>query len=528
MNDWLSSKHVSDELKEQMKTYNEAMLDIALNKKVEFGTAGLRGTMGTGYGFINENIINWATIGYAKYLNNKFDNPSVVIAYDNRINSREFAQICANVLTNNNIKVYIFDELKSTPQLSYTIRMLDAKGGINITASHNPKVDNGYKLYNEFGGQYLPDDVTNIKNYIDEINSPINIDVYRSSNKDLLVELNDDSNYTNFIKSIVSKDFNNFEKILVSPLHGCGRIIKDMNDLIGFNNISFVNEQLDADGHFTTAPEPNPDSLIAYKFAIENVKDNKYIVATDPDADRVGLYDVLNKHLYSGNQIAALLVNYLIKTNQYKENQVIITSNVSSRLPIEIAKKHNLITKTVLTGFKWIGDIMDDDYFMGFEESNGYLIHNQTRDKDGISAAFKIFEMINYYYNNNSSIYEELESIYKEYGYYIDNQLSIAISDQSVVTNLINNIDFNTFENIDCIENYNNATRTYSDHVEPITLSKNNMLKIIFKDNSWLAIRPSGTEPKIKVYFNACSDNYDASIEKINYMKNKIEELVSI
>lgn len=526
MNKWLESENVSEELKILISSYNETELNIALNNKVEFGTAGLRGTMGAGFGYINENIINWATIGYAKYLKKHFNNPKVVIAYDNRKNSKEFAQICANVLSINSIEVYIFDILKSTPQLSFTIRMLNAQGGINITASHNPKADNGYKLYNEHGGQYLPDAVNEIKKYIEEIKSPIDVSVYTKANEDYITVLNDDSEYINFVKSNTFAKFEKYEKILVSSLHGCGSILKKMNDTIGFENISYVEEQLIADVNFSTAPEPNPDSIKAYEFSIENNKDCNYIITNDPDADRVGLYDVINKKLFTGNQLATLIVNYLIETNQYSDNQVLITSNVSSTLPLEIAKANGINTDIVLTGFKWIGKIMNDStFFMGYEESNGYLTHTSTRDKDGISAAFKLIELINYYYNKGLTLNEVLESIYNKYGYYVEKQESLFLDDMSVVDKVINSIDLNTFDNIKYIEDFNTATRTFADKTEQITLPTNNMIKVVYNNNKWFAIRPSGTEPKIKVYLYANDKNYENSIKELNKMKDEVINL---
>ncbi len=527
MNEWLQSENVSEELKNILKSYDEKQLNIAMNNKVEFGTAGIRGTMGAGYGFMNENIINWATIGYAKYLNNNFDNPKVVIAYDNRKNSRNFANICANVLTQNEIEVYIFEELKSTPQLSFTIRSLNASGGINITASHNPKVDNGYKLYNDQGGQYLPADIDKIKNYINEISSPIDVAVCNEPNNDLINVLTDDSEYIDFIRSNTNSEFKNYEKILISPLHGCGRITKAINEKVNFKNIFYVEQQMDADVEFTTAPSPNPDSAVAYEFAIKNNDQGcNYIIANDPDADRVGVYDVRNSYLFSGNQIATLLVNYLTETKQYSPNQLLITSNVSSTLPLKIAENNGIKTDVVLTGFKWIGDIIDEEtFFMGYEESNGYLTHAKTRDKDGLASAFKVIEMINYYYNTGSTLKEELEKVYQEYGYYVEEQVSIAIDSMEIVDKVISNIDLNTFNDIKYIEDYNNCTRKFNDKNEEITLAKNNMIKVVFNNDNWFAIRPSGTEPKVKIYCNCVSKDYVQAMNDLNTLKKDLVQM---
>lgn len=519
MKRWLLSENVSDELKSLLKSYNEKQLNKALSTRIEFGTAGMRGTMGAGYGYINENTINWATIGYAKYLNANFKSPKVVIAYDNRKNSKAFATLCAKILSSSDIEVYIFNELKSTPQLSFTIRMLNAHGGINITASHNPKTDNGYKLYNQHGGQYLPDDIDLIKEYINQIDSCIDIAICTTENNELIHVLNDDSHFINLIDQNVSSNFDNYEKILISPLHGCGSILKEINKVVGFKNIYYVDKQMDGDENFTTAPEPNPDSKIAYEYALDNNNDNcNYIIANDPDADRVGIFDVKNDFLYSGNQLATLLVYYMLTTNQYKENQTIIASNVSSDLPVEIAKSYNLNTKTVLTGFKWIGDILNDTFFMGYEESNGYLIHQETRDKDGISAAFKLIEMINHYYNNDTTLNEVLNEIYTKYGYYVDSQISLVVDDMCIVDNVIKNINISTFNNVKYIEDFNSDSRMYNDYNEQIGLPKNNMIKVFFNDNSWFAIRPSGTEPKIKIYINTIG----ATKQEAN---NKMEEI---
>ncbi len=525
MNEWLTSNNVSDELKETLKSYNEKQLNIALNNKVTFGTAGLRGTMGAGYGFINENIINWATIGYAKYLLNKNSNPKVVIAYDNRRNSQNFAKLCAKILSSFKIEVYIFENLTSTPELSFTIRRLNADGGINITASHNPKDDNGYKLYNSQGGQYLPADIDEIKNYIDQITSPIDVAICEKENQNYINVITNHDEFINFVAKNIDSSFEKYEHILISTLHGCGQIIEAANNKIQFENIAFVASQLNSDPNFTTAPSPNPDTLTTYEYAINNNPNCKYILATDPDADRVGMYDVLHKTLYTGNQIATLLLNYLLETNSYDKNQTVIASNVSSMLPVKMAKAHNLNTEITLTGFKWIGQIMDESFLFGYEESNGFLLHKQTRDKDGVVAAFKLIEMINYYYNKNQTLYDVLDSIYKKYGYHLDTQVSIVVDDLNVVNEVTSKINLDTFEGILYIEDYNTLTRTYKTTTTKLVLPQNNMLKIVFDDESFIAIRPSGTEPKIKAYCNAVGTTKDHANSRLQQLRQYSENL---
>ncbi len=528
MKNWLNSPNVCESLKNQIRSYNEEQLNIAFNTKIEFGTAGMRGTMGAGDGYFNENIVNWATIGYAKYLNSKFANPKVVIAYDNRLNSDKFAKLCANVLSNFGIEVYIFDKLTSTPQLSYTIREISANGGINITASHNPKSDNGYKLYNEQGCQYLPEDIAEIINYINEIESPIDSAVYNEGiSEHITILKSDESTYLNYVASITNSNFNSYESVLLTPLHGCSAsALTLITNLTNFENIYFVEEQMKADASFTTAASPNPDSKESYEFALKNNQSKcRYILANDPDADRVGVYDVENDCLFTGNQIATLIMQYLIDTNQYSNNMNVVTSVVSSSLPLEIAKKHGLNIKVVLTGFKYIGSMMDNKFLFGYEESNGYLLHDKTRDKDGIASAFKIIEMINYYFNNGISLYEKLESIYKEYFYLYETQTSIFVNNSQVVEKVFNSICFNTFDNIKCIENYQTLEANYENRSEKINLPKTNMLKVIFNDNSWFAIRPSGTEPKIKVYYNICDNNLENAKKRFITLKETVHNM---
>ncbi len=523
MERWLNSPNVSETLKNQIKTYNEKQLKIAFETKIEFGTAGMRGTMGAGDGYFNENIVNWATIGYAKYLNNCFKNPKVVIAYDNRQNSDVFARLCANVLSNFDIEVYLFDKLTSTPQLSYTIRELQAQGGINITASHNPKSDNGYKLYNDQGCQYLPEDITKILDFINEIKSPIDCGVYNQPKSEFIQILkSDESSYMEFVNKITNSSFENYEKILVTPLHGCSAsAFKIISEMSNFENIEFVEAQMVADPNFTTATSPNPDSEESYQYALNNNQNKcNYILANDPDADRVGVYDVQNNVLFTGNQIATLLMQYLIDSNQYKPNMKVITSVVSSTLPIAIAKYHNLVTSSVLTGFKYIGTQMDNNFLFGYEESNGYLMHDKTRDKDGIASAFKIIEMINYYYNQPISLHEKLDTIYQAYNYLYETQSSIFVDDMNIVSTVYQDINFKSFDNIKCIENYQTLQATFENEVQTIELPKANMLKVIFNDESWFAIRPSGTEPKIKIYYNIV----DTSIEQA---KTRCDELMT-
>lgn len=528
MNKWLQSPNVSDELKNQIKSYNEKQLKIAFETKIEFGTAGMRGVMGAGNGYINENNINWATVGYAKYLNSKFENPKVVIAYDNRHNSNVFAKLSAAVLTNFNIEVYLFDKLTSTPQLSYTIRELKAHGGINITASHNPKSDNGYKLYNDEGCQYLPEDIDEIKNFINEIESPIDIAIYRNAQERFLNILESNKNsYLQFVNSITNSNFDKYENILVTPMHGCSAdAFKLISEMSNFKNIHFVEEQMIADPDFSTATSPNPDSVEAYEFAIKsNNGKSSYILANDPDADRVGVYDVKNEKLFTGNQIATLLMQYLIDSKQYKENMNVVTSVVSSMLPIQIAKKHGLNTSIVLTGFKYIGTKMDENFLFGYEESNGYLMHNNTRDKDGIASGFKIIEMINFYYNQGITLSEKLASIFDEYKYYYETQTSMFVDDMSIVNAIFKKIDINSFDNIDNIENYQTLTKVSKDSSEAINLPKTNMLKVNFSDESWFAIRPSGTEPKIKVYYNILDNNLDNALERFKVLSAEVSQL---
>ncbi len=525
MNEWLTSPNVSDELKEQIKSYDEHKLKIAFQTKIEFGTAGMRGTMGAGDGYINENIINWATIGYAKYLNDKFNNPKVVIAYDNRKNSCYYANLCASILSNFNIKVYIFDVLTSTPQLSYTIRELNANGGINITASHNPKTDNGYKLYNEKGCQYLPKDINEILAFINQVKKPIDIAINKDAQIKNITNIKSvDSTYMNFVNEITHSKFEVYEKILVTPLHGCSATaFKRICELSNFKNISFVKEQMIADPEFTTAISPNPDSKQAYEYAIKNNHKNcNYILANDPDADRVGVYDVREDLLYTGNQIATLLIDYLIQVNNYNHKHKVVTSVVSSMLPIKIAKKHNLSTSVVLTGFKYIGEQIDDNFILGYEESNGYLMHTKTRDKDGIASAFKIIEMINYYYNQGITLYDKLQQIYQNYNYYLETQSSISIKDNSLVNKVFDKISLDSFENIYCIENYQTLQTTYRDCTKKIDLPQTNMLKVVFNDESWFAIRPSGTEPKIKVYYNIIDSNKEIAKKRLDILKENV------
>lgn len=518
---WQSDERFDEETRKELsKGLTNEEIEDRFWRDLEFGTGGLRGVMGAGTNRMNKYIIRKATYGYAKYLIDKYGKDisrGIAIGYDSRNNSDAFAKEAALVMAMCGIKAYLYDELMPTPTLSYTVSALGCIGGIVVTASHNPKEYNGYKVYDETGCQVLIDDANAIIAYVNAVTDIPAIEVMDENEaveKGLLVSVPNEI-YEGFIESVKKQSHEIGEKsakIVYTPLHGTGNkpVRRVLSDL-GYN-VTVVKEQEEKNGDFPTVASPNPENAEALDLGINLCREigADLVLGTDPDCDRVGIA-VNTKDgikLFTGNQVGALLVDYVIKMNKAEldETSTVVKTIVTSELGAIIAKMNGLRVCEVLTGFKFIGDVMNSfdknkngKFVIGYEESYGYLVGNHARDKDAVVASMLICEMASYYKNQGKTLVDVMEEIYAKYGYFLDK------------------LDSFTLKGIDGVEKIQGIMKemrekgkalmpgiaTVNDYTQGLDgLPKADVLKFIFEDSSWVAIRPSGTEPKIKVYYS--------------------------
>lgn len=574
-NFWLDNEYFDEETKKELFDIKNDEIEIEdrFYKDLEFGTGGLRGKIGAGTNRINKYTIAKSTQGLAKFLTDNgqltMDNEeksskdckSVVIAYDSRYLSYEFAEMAALVLAGNDIKAYLFDELRSTPELSFAVRHLKASAGIVITASHNPPEYNGYKVYGSDGGQMVPRDANKV---IDKINS---IEDYSQIKiKDKKDALNEgllefigteiDDIYISKVKDLsVRNDIDKNIKIIYTPLHGTGnkpvrRVLKEL----GFKNVHVVKEQVLPDSQFSTVDYPNPEDPKAFKLAIKLGEeiDADLILGTDPDCDRVGAVVKDNEGKYivlNGNQTGALLIDYILeaKKKSLPKNGVVIKTIVTSEIGSVIAKYFGMDSLDTLTGFKFIGEKIKEfeendskEFLFGYEESFGYLTGTFVRDKDAVISSMLICEMAAFYKNKGLSLYEALQELYKKYGYFVEDLHSITLEGIEGIKKINKVMD--SFRQ-DYLKNIKDTKLSrFNDYKESVSLNldnneksiidlpKSNVLKFILEDNSWYALRPSGTEPKLKIYISTSGEDKDKCKSKINNIKevvlNKINEII--
>ena len=545
--EWLSSQYFDDETKnELLKIQNdEKEIEDRFYKNLEFGTGGLRGVIGAGTNRINKYTVRRATYGLANYILEKCGEEGktkgVVIAYDSRYKSEEFSTEAAKTLAACGIKAYIFDSLRPTPQLSFALRHLGCVAGIVITASHNPPEYNGYKVYWTDGGQVCPDIAKEIITEVNKIEDYSKIPTTDSNNK-LIVTLDEtvDTAFCDAVKKqVINQELINKVgkdiKIIFTPIHGTGNLpIRRVLSEVGFENVSVVKEQEMPDSNFSTVAYPNPEEKEVFDIAIEMAKTDgaDIIIGTDPDCDRVGVVVKDNDGEYivlNGNQVGSLLVDYVMsnKVEEIKEmhNPMIVKTIVTSELGAEIAKSYNVGCVDTLTGFKFIGEKIhqyEEDksatFIMGYEESYGYLVGTHARDKDGVVSALLISEMAAYYYDKNMTLYEGLQEVYKKYGYYREELQSITlkgIDGMEQIKSIMNTFRTSNIEEIAGIKVA--ELKDYSQGID--NLPKSDVLKFILEDNSWIAVRPSGTEPKIKFYYG-CNGAEKAVVD------NKLEEIM--
>ncbi len=546
INNWLRQPIDEDDkqwILNNLETNPQELIE-AFYQDLEFGTGGLRGIIGIGSNRMNKYTVSIATQGLANYILQNANKPfKVVIAYDSRNMSKEFANISAEVLSSNEIEVFLFSELRPTPLLSFAVRYLQATAGIVITASHNPKQYNGYKVYWSDGGQLVP---PHDKGVIDEVKKVGEYsNVKKNINKSLIHIINDeiDSAYLNqlnnlqFLSEIVPK----YQKIVYTPLHGTGvTLVPKALHSWGFDNLFLVEEQSIPDGNFPTTKSPNPEEKAAMELAINKAKqiDADLILATDPDADRVGTGIKMSNNEYkllNGNQIASLLTYYnlemLKQLNSLPSNAFIVKTIVTTELMRKIADEYNVKTYDVLTGFKYIAELIrlkegKEKFICGGEESYGFLSADWVRDKDAIMTSCQIAELQEYAAMNGKTLMDILEMLYEKYGYFLEDQKSISMTGIEGMENmkkLMDNYRNNPPEMINNIPvvkildyQISKAKNIKSNSIDNIDLPKSNVLQFILEDDTKITIRPSGTEPKIKYYFAIVRKNINnESFEQI-------------
>ena len=514
---WL--EFVSKEDKDILSNMSEEEIDKSFNEDLEFGTAGIRGLMGLGNSRLNKYTIGKVTLGLANYLNKKYKDPSVVIGYDTRKNSREFAFLTASILNHNGIKTYISKDIASTPLISFATKYLNASSGIVITASHNPKEYNGYKVYGPNGGQIVsPVDKDilkeiNLVDYTDVKESPISNNLFNYIEKDVIDKFNKENEKVIINKEIINKYADKL-RITYTSFHGTGiRTVPFILEKFGIR-YNLVNEQCKIDEEFSYATSPNPEIeenyILCKKYAEELNSD--VILASDPDSDRIGvlyndngIYKLLN-----GNLIGIIFLYYLLNNKKIIKGNYVVRSIVSSNLFDKIADYYRAEVKECLTGCKNIIDIKDkdpDNYLFGFEESLGYVFNINVNDKNCFSSIIFMIEILCYLKSKNMSLREYLEEIYSKFGYYSHKTISITYDDLKEREKLINKIRKN-----------NPFEGKMIDYLDSKEL-KSNTLKFILNDNEYFMIRPSGTEPKLKIYFIV----NDTDIIKSN---NRLEALI--
>ena len=527
-------------------------------KNLEFGTGGLRGLMGVGTNRMNKYTVGMATQGYANYLKQCFpDAVSVAIAHDSRNNSRFFAETVANVFAANGVKVYLFEALRPTPELSFAIRHLKCQGGVVVTASHNPKEYNGYKAYWNDGSQLVPPHDKNVIKEVDKIASVDDVKWSGGEKNISMLGKDMDETYIKMVKSLSvypeviqkHKDL----KIVYTPIHGTGiTLLPQVLKEFGFDNVHIVKEQSEPDGNFPTVAYPNPEESEAMSYGLKLAEklDADILSGTDPDADRIaiGVKDSNGKWvLMNGNQTAVLAFNYLMEARKTKgiaqPNDMVVTTIVTTPMIDAIAKGNGVNCYRVLTGFKWIAELIrqkegKENYVIGGEESFGLMIGDQIRDKDGISAVALLCEMAAYEKEKGRSLYEKMIDLYVEYGFYkehlisitkkgMDGQEQIAAMMEAYRNNppkAINGSD--VVQLLDYELQKGNNPQTGEEW--PIELPKSNVLQFILADGSSISARPSGTEPKIKFYFSVNTKlNSAAEFEKVNAaMDDKIKKVI--
>lgn len=559
-NEWIESSYFDEETKLELRNISDDEVEIKerFYKNLEFGTGGLRGIIGAGTNRINIYTVRKATRGICRYIDKKFGEEGkkrgVVIAHDSRRMSREFCEEAAATLAAHGVKAFVFNSLRATPILSFATRYLNCQMGIVITASHNPKEYNGYKVYSSYGGQICVDEANEIINEINSIEdlSSINRDEFESYVESGMITILSDDVDNAFNEEVIKqlrdedmvKENGDKLRIIYTPIHGTGNIpvrraLKDS----GFTDVTVVKEQELPDSEFSTVEYPNPEEREVFNIAIEMAKESNadLIIGTDPDCDRVGIVVRDNNGEYivlNGNQTGAIIVNYLFtkmkEEENIPENATIVKTIVTSELGAEIAKYYGAEAIDTLTGFKFIGEKIHEyedfgsitkNFVVGYEESYGYLIGTHSRDKDAVVSSLIISEAALYYKLKGMSLYDVLLEIYEKFGYYKETLKSITLKGIDGIEKIAEIMK--SFREDDIVSIAGIKVEKLLDYKKGVDgLPKSDVLKFILEDKSWIAIRPSGTEPKIKFYFGVCGNSEEDSANKVKSLMEYIEDKV--
>ncbi|MGN0733365.1 MAG: phospho-sugar mutase [Emergencia sp.] len=512
---WKNSPVLTEEEKNELAQMTDEQLVSAFSSDLEFGTAGLRGVMGLGTARMNVYVIRRATRGLAVYLKNHFEEPKVAISYDSRNNSRLFAEAAAGVLAKAGIRTYMYSEMMPVPVLSYTTRYLNCDAGIMITASHNPKQYNGYKVYAATGGQILDAAADEILAEIMKLDMFEDVDYF--SFEEALengCEFVSEDVYNSFLAEAEEASQFSDERdieIVYTPLNGSGaRPVQDILARNGFDKVSVVKEQLEPDGDFPTCPSPNPEKAEVYDLAVALAKEKNadIIVATDPDCDRVGVMAKKDDEfvLITGNQLGILFTDYIAGRTENPETKTMVTSVVSTPMVSRMAERYGIGMRRTLVGFKYIGeqiDLLKDGYMFGFEESNGYLVGQYARDKDGVVAAKMACQMAAYYKAQGRTLIDVLDDLYAKFGHCVDQTVSVDLDDISRAKGIMAAIA--TREDAEKVFGEVSGFINYS--ADETGLPKANMIQIEKEDGTRVIVRPSGTEPKVKLYMSFYEDD---------------------
>jgi phosphoglucomutase len=564
---WINSRYVDEATKEELKAIKDTKeLEDRFYKELEFGTGGLRGVIGAGSNRMNIYTVGKATQGLASYLKaNYSDGISVCIAYDSRIMSREFADTAAVTLCGNGINVKLFDSLRPTPMLSFAVGFLGCKAGIVITASHNPKQYNGYKVYGEDGGQVTDTAAKEILGFIEAINdfSDIkNMNYTDAINSRLLQIIGEevDKEYIKRVKSLtIRKELVENKasdlKVIYTPIHGAGNIpVRRVLRELGYSNLNVVKQQENPDGSFPTVSYPNPENPDVFNIALDLARgiEPDIIFGTDPDCDRIGVVVKDNNGCYkvlTGNQTGVLLSHYIISSlkelQSLPDNGTVVKTIVTTDMVKNIAKDYKVSVIDVLTGFKYIGEKIKEfgesgshTYLFGFEESYGYLAGDFVRDKDAVIAAALICEMALYYKSKAMNLYDALMSLYEKYGYYREELVSMEYKGKAGQEQIGKAMDYLRHSMNSTIgtsrivvkQDYKASIEKDILNIEEkkINLPKSNVLKFITDDDSWFVVRPSGTEPKMKIYFSVKGNTSEDSELKMKDFKEKVMNVINM
>ena len=560
INLWRNEPSLDEELKNELNSLSEEELYDAFYKDIEFGTGGLRGVLGVGSNRMNKYIIAKATKGFVDYLLSRYPDckeKGVVISYDCRHKSQDFAKIASSIIASTGTKVYMFSALRPTPELSFAVRYLNCVGGIMITASHNPPIYNGYKVYDHAGCQLIPeeaDKVIELINKIDDIFKVESISFEEGQNNGLIhvIDKEVDGAFLDACRKVqvqkLSAEVKQDLKIVFTPLHGTASVsLPTLLKEEGYN-IDVVEEQMVADPNFTTVKSPNPENKPAFEYAekLGHKVCADLLIATDPDADRMGIGVLVKDGTYvylTGNQTGTILVDYLAKFRKTDKLGVVLNTIVTSNSGKAICDYHNLELIQTLTGFKFIGEQMsylenskEKEFFFGYEESYGYVAIDTVRDKDSLQSTLLLAEVGAYYKSIGKTLVDVLDDIYQQIGYYEEDLMNIYMEGEAgskKIEQIVRYFQQNHLEEIankkvSIIEDYDLKVRYVNGVKEPLTLPKSLVIKYIFEDGGWFVFRPSGTEPKLKIYISIKGNTKEDAKRAVMELKAALDKIIEI